>query len=90
MDMRIGHIRLSEVDGVPLEVALMQKAGGEPNAVGVFAAVTLLDWYLMDQDLVIVMERPPGSMNLVEYVACSGGRLEEDESRVGRLEQNFE
>ncbi|XP_038155439.1 serine/threonine-protein kinase pim-3-like [Cyprinodon tularosa] len=86
IDMRIGQIRLSEVDSVPLEVALMQKAGGEPNAVGVFAAVTLLDWYNVDQNLVIVMERPPASMNLVEYVTWSGGRLEEDEARVGRLE----
>ncbi|XP_038163840.1 serine/threonine-protein kinase pim-2-like [Cyprinodon tularosa] len=70
------------MDGVPLEVALMQKAGGEPNAVGVFAAVTLLDWYLMDQDLLIVMERPPASMNLLEYVSCRGGRLEEDVARI--------
>ncbi|XP_038134570.1 uncharacterized protein LOC119779105, partial [Cyprinodon tularosa] len=88
MDMRIGHIRLSEVDSVPLEVALMQKAGGEPNAVGVFAAVTLLDWYLMDQDLLIVIERPPASMNLLEYVSCRGGRLEEDMAR-GSLQSDL-
>lgn len=75
-----------KVDGVPLEVALMQKAGGGPDSAGEFAAVTLLEWFYVDQDLVIVMERPPASMDLVAYMSCRGGRLEEDVARVGRLE----
>ncbi|XP_038148801.1 serine/threonine-protein kinase pim-2-like [Cyprinodon tularosa] len=82
VDMRRAQIRLSEVDGVPLEVALMQKAGGGPDSAGEFAAVTLLEWFYVDQDLVIVMERPPASMDLVDYLSYRGGRLEEDVARI--------
>ncbi|XP_014864107.1 PREDICTED: serine/threonine-protein kinase pim-2-like [Poecilia mexicana] len=66
---------------VPLEVVLMQKAGGGPEAVGKFAAVTLLDWYCLDQKLVLVMERPPFSLDLAQYIHFRGGRLQEDEAR---------
>ncbi|XP_054895452.1 serine/threonine-protein kinase pim-3-like [Poeciliopsis prolifica] len=66
---------------VPLEVVLMQKAGGGPQAVGKFAAVTLLDWYRLDQKLVLVMERPLFSLDLAQYIHFRGGRLKEDEAR---------
>uniref|UniRef100_M3ZKV9 non-specific serine/threonine protein kinase n=1 Tax=Xiphophorus maculatus TaxID=8083 RepID=M3ZKV9_XIPMA len=69
---------------VPLEVALMQKAGGGPEAVGKFASVTLLDWYCLDHKLVLVMERPPFSLDLAQYIHFRGGRLQEDEARVGK------
>ncbi|PWA24588.1 hypothetical protein CCH79_00011831 [Gambusia affinis] len=64
------------------EVVLMQKAGGGPEAVGKFAAVTLLDWYCLDQKLVLVMERPPFSLDLAQYIHFRGGRLQEDEARA--------
>ncbi|XP_014328516.2 serine/threonine-protein kinase pim-1-like [Xiphophorus maculatus] len=67
---------------VPLEVALMQKAGGGPEAVGKFASVTLLDWYCLDHKLVLVMERPPFSLDLAQYIHFRGGRLQEDEARA--------
>ncbi|KAM4554483.1 serine/threonine-protein kinase pim-1-like [Fundulus diaphanus] len=67
---------------VPLEVVLMQRSGGGPESVGKFATVTLLDWYCMDQKLVLVMERPQTSLDLAAYVHFRGGRLQEDEARV--------
>ncbi|XP_036000490.1 serine/threonine-protein kinase pim-3-like [Fundulus heteroclitus] len=67
---------------VPLEVVLMQRSGGGPESVGKFAAVTLLDWYCVDQKLVLVMERPQTSLDLAAYVHLRGGRLQEDEARV--------
>uniref|UniRef100_A0A3B3WZT0 non-specific serine/threonine protein kinase n=1 Tax=Poecilia mexicana TaxID=48701 RepID=A0A3B3WZT0_9TELE len=79
-------ITCSHVGCVPLEVVLMQKAGGGPEAVGKFAAVTLLDWYCLDQKLVLVMERPPFSLDLAQYIHFRGGRLQEDEARVGKLD----
>ncbi|XP_008409085.2 serine/threonine-protein kinase pim-1-like [Poecilia reticulata] len=66
---------------VPLEVVLMQKAGGSPEAIGKLATVTLLDWYYLDQKLVLVMERPPFSLDLAQYIHFRGGRLQEDEAK---------
>ncbi|XP_015239538.1 PREDICTED: serine/threonine-protein kinase pim-2-like [Cyprinodon variegatus] len=80
--IRKGQNGPSKVGRVPLEVALMQKAGGGPDSVGEFAAVTLLDWYHVDQKLVIVMEKPPASMDLAEYVFSKGDILKEDEARI--------
>lgn len=62
----------------------MQKAGGGPEAVGKFAAVTLLDWYCLDHKLVLIMEKPPFSLDLAQYIHFRGGRLQEDEARVGK------
>lgn len=64
----------------------MQTAGGGPESVGKFAAVALLDWYCLDQKLVLVMERPPISLDLAQYVDSQGGRLQEAEARVGKLD----
>ncbi|KAM4733337.1 serine/threonine-protein kinase pim-2-like [Anableps anableps] len=71
-----------KVGCIPLEVVLMQKAGGGPESVGKFAAVTLLDWYCLDQKLVLVMERPPISLDLAQYIDSRGGRLQEDQARA--------
>ena len=46
----------------------MHKAAGGPESVGKFAAVSLLDWYYLDQDLILVTE--------------STGIIEEQEAKV--------
>lgn len=63
------------------EVALMLKTAGLPGSVGKSAAVSLLDWYILDQELLLVMERPAFSMDLLQYVR-SQGSLDEQEAKV--------
>uniref|UniRef100_A0A3Q0R6Y3 Serine/threonine-protein kinase n=1 Tax=Amphilophus citrinellus TaxID=61819 RepID=A0A3Q0R6Y3_AMPCI len=49
---------------VPLEVLLMIKVGGGPESVGTRAAVSILDWYDLEQEVLLVMERPVPCVNL--------------------------
>ncbi|XP_078138801.1 serine/threonine-protein kinase pim-2-like [Centroberyx gerrardi] len=66
----------------PLEVLLLYKVGGEPGSHGQNAAVTLLDHYELDQELILVMERPAPCMDLFDYVKESGGSLQEHEAKI--------
>ncbi|XP_070817005.1 serine/threonine-protein kinase pim-2-like [Chaetodon trifascialis] len=50
---------------VPLEVALMLQV--KPAAGKTSAAVALLDWYDLDCELILILERPVPCMNLNEY-----------------------
>ncbi|XP_072298386.1 serine/threonine-protein kinase pim-2-like [Eucyclogobius newberryi] len=52
---------------VPMEVHLMSRAAGGPDKLGQSAAVSLLDWFMLDTELIIVMERPFPSMDLLAY-----------------------
>lgn len=57
----------SQKKRIPIEVALMQRAAGGPESIGKNAAVSLLDWYYIDHELIIVMERPPSAVTLIKY-----------------------
>ncbi|KAL7889462.1 hypothetical protein AOLI_G00017520 [Acnodon oligacanthus] len=46
------------------------------------ASVALLDWCELQDKLVIVMERPEPSKDLIDYVYDSGGYLLEEEGKV--------
>ena len=46
------------------------------------AAVELLDWYELDQELIIVLERPVPVVELFEYIQERGGYLPEDQAKV--------
>ncbi|XP_072306623.1 serine/threonine-protein kinase pim-2-like [Eucyclogobius newberryi] len=61
--------RKAEVLNVPMEVYLMFRAAGGPDKLGQSAAVSLLDWFELDTDIIIVMERPSPSTDLVYYSA---------------------
>ncbi|XP_076601138.1 serine/threonine-protein kinase pim-2-like [Chaetodon auriga] len=65
-----------------LEVAFMLKAAGLPRSIGKSAAVSLLDWYIRDQELILVMERPKSSMDLYSYLKHRGGSLDEKEAKI--------
>lgn len=67
---------------VILEVAFMLKTGGLPGSVGQSAAVSLLDWYILDKELILVMERPVNSMDLKKYLHIHRGSLGEYEAKV--------
>ncbi|XP_030612070.1 serine/threonine-protein kinase pim-2-like [Archocentrus centrarchus] len=62
---------------VPLEVLLMTKVEGGPASVGPSAAVSLLDWYDLEQEVLLVMERPFPCVSLLKYMENSGP-LKED------------
>jgi len=64
---------------VPLEVALTLKL--QPTAGETSAAVALLDWYDLDLELILVLERPVPCMDLLDY-SNSIGYMPEDEAKV--------
>ena len=76
---------VSQIYKIPVEVALMHKALSGPESVGNFAAVSLLDWYYLDQDLILVTERPVPSEVLTTYLDSQGGIIEEQEAKVLKL-----
>lgn len=45
----------------------MYQAGAGPDSVGRNASVSLLDWYNLDQEVILVMERPTPSEDLFSY-----------------------
>uniref|UniRef100_A0A3B5B0Q1 non-specific serine/threonine protein kinase n=1 Tax=Stegastes partitus TaxID=144197 RepID=A0A3B5B0Q1_9TELE len=45
--------------------------------------ISLLDWYDLGQELILVLERPVPCEDLFDYVAGNGGSLEEEEAKVG-------
>ncbi|XP_070762050.1 serine/threonine-protein kinase pim-2-like [Enoplosus armatus] len=63
---------------VPLEMLLMVRVAHEP---GESAAVALLDWYDLDQEVLLVMERPVSSVDLLNYMNDIGGPVEEDQAK---------
>ena len=52
------------------------------TSVGESAAVTLLDWADLGQQVVLVLERPVPSLDLRDYIMERGGRLPEHEAKV--------
>nr|XP_020454187.1 serine/threonine-protein kinase pim-1-like isoform X2 [Monopterus albus] len=63
---------------LPVEVIIMLKLTGE----SVRAPVSLLDWYDLDQELILVLERPVPSEDLYSYLEVNGGSLEEEKVKV--------
>ncbi|KAM7408103.1 hypothetical protein PAMA_001996 [Pampus argenteus] len=63
-----------KVFDVILEVALMLKSAGLPGSIGQSAAISLLDWYILEDELILVLERPALCLDLHTYldvVSCS-------------------
>ncbi|XP_047197684.1 serine/threonine-protein kinase pim-1-like [Hippoglossus stenolepis] len=67
---------------IPREVLLMHKAAGEPVTVGKSAAVSILDWYDLDQEVLLVMERPVPSMELLRFMDENCGLIAEDVAKI--------
>ena len=75
---------LKELEGksyaVPLEVALLltlRPKDGETSSV-----VALLDWYNVDDELILILERPVACMDLAEYLRSKPRSLLENEVKV--------
>ena len=68
---------------LPAEVAVMLKLSeGSAGSVGTSVSVSLLDWYHLDQELILVLERPVPCEDLFLYIMCNGGPLPEAEAKV--------
>ena len=68
---------------VPGEVLMLLLAGGEQGVGGNQAAVALLDWFELEQEVLLVMERPIPSKDLWYYVQNKEqGHLEENQAKV--------
>ncbi|XP_044192704.1 serine/threonine-protein kinase pim-1-like [Thunnus albacares] len=68
---------------LPLEVAVMRKmVSGAAGSIGKSAAISLLDYYDLDQELILVLERPVPSTDLLKYIEIKGGSLQEKEARL--------
>uniref|UniRef100_A0A8P4GJI7 non-specific serine/threonine protein kinase n=1 Tax=Dicentrarchus labrax TaxID=13489 RepID=A0A8P4GJI7_DICLA len=77
--------KLVDDDGKQLsvEVAVMLKLEKETTGPeGSTAPVSLLDWYDLDQELILVLERPVPSEDLQDYIDDNGGCLPEEEAKV--------
>ncbi|MEQ2191565.1 hypothetical protein XENOCAPTIV_030408, partial [Xenoophorus captivus] len=61
-----------------LELAVMLKL----RTMGQSGMVFLLDWYNLDQELILVMERPMPSDDLSCYIMDHGGSLKMKEAKV--------
>ncbi|XP_008295194.1 serine/threonine-protein kinase pim-1-like, partial [Stegastes partitus] len=65
------------------EVATMLKLqAAPPRSVGASAPIELLDWFDLDQELILVLERPVPSKDLLRYVWDNGASLEEEEAKI--------
>ncbi|CAL1567812.1 unnamed protein product [Knipowitschia caucasica] len=62
---------------IPEEVFYMYKAAGVQDHLGQNAAVSLIDWFQSDSEILIVMERPSPCMDLLEYSVLHDPLLED-------------
>ncbi|XP_056264862.1 serine/threonine-protein kinase pim-1-like [Pseudoliparis swirei] len=66
-----------------VEVAVMLRLQEETRgSVGAYAPVSLLDWYDLGQELILVLERPIPAVDLFHYVEGNGGSLPEEEAKI--------
>lgn len=66
---------------VPLEVALMAKVNA--TAKGPSGVVSLLDWYDLPEDLILVLERPVPCLDLIDYLHSCTSSMQEHKAKVG-------
>lgn len=66
-----------------VEVAILLKlAANTSGSAASSAPVSLLDWYDLEQELILVLERPVPCMDLFTYIWSEGGSLKEEEAKV--------
>ncbi|XP_035027610.2 serine/threonine-protein kinase pim-1 [Hippoglossus stenolepis] len=66
----------------PTEVAIMLKLTAKKNdSVGTSAPVSILDWYDLGHELIVVMERPVPAIDLSTYIKLKRGSLQEGDAK---------
>lgn len=63
----------------------MLKTAGLPGSAGQSAVISLLDWYTLKHELILVLERPDLSLDLHKYLQINRGSLPEHEAKVLKL-----
>ncbi|KAK2859553.1 hypothetical protein Q5P01_004173 [Channa striata] len=66
---------------VPTEVLLLLKVAG-PETMGRTAVVSLLDWYDLEQEVLLIMERPVPAVDLLKYLDNNNGPLKEYTAKI--------
>lgn len=61
---------------------MLRLSGVGSGSVGNSAPVSLLDWYDLNQKLILVQERPVPCEDLFGYIRHKGGCLDEEEAKV--------
>ncbi|XP_074483485.1 uncharacterized protein LOC141763095 [Sebastes fasciatus] len=69
-----------EMTAIPTEVALLLHL--KPAAAGTSAVVSLLDWYNLGNELILVLERPAPCMDLYDYLVSIQLSIQEDMGRI--------
>ncbi|XP_037623657.1 serine/threonine-protein kinase pim-1-like [Sebastes umbrosus] len=68
---------------VSVEVAAMLKlAANTSGSAASSAPVSLLDWYDLEHELILVLERPVPCVDLATYICSKGGSLKEEEAKI--------
>ncbi|XP_074487602.1 serine/threonine-protein kinase pim-1-like [Sebastes fasciatus] len=68
---------------VSVEVAAMLKlAANTSGSAASSAPVSLLDWYDLEQELILVLERPVPCVDLATYICSKGGSLKDEEAKI--------
>ncbi|XP_068428399.1 serine/threonine-protein kinase pim-1-like [Clinocottus analis] len=65
---------------LPMEAAVMLKLAAVSKRHS--AHVDLLDWYELEDEVILVLERPMPAVNLLQYIDDNGGRLKEKEAKI--------
>ncbi|XP_037648505.1 serine/threonine-protein kinase Chk2-like isoform X11 [Sebastes umbrosus] len=66
-----------------VEVAILLKLAADTSGSAASSApVSLLDWYDLEQELILVLERPVPCMDLFTYIWSKGGSLKEEEAKI--------
>ena len=64
----------------------MLRAAGDQASLGQNYGVSLIEWFELRQEVIIIMERPENSMNLREFIHnFHNGKLSEESAKVNIL-----
>ncbi|XP_037306035.2 pim proto-oncogene, serine/threonine kinase, related 128 [Pungitius pungitius] len=65
---------------ISIEVAVMLKLAADSEAAS--PHISMLDWYQLDKELILVLERPMPAVDFNNYLIKKGGFLREEEAKV--------
>ncbi|XP_034394648.1 serine/threonine-protein kinase pim-2-like [Cyclopterus lumpus] len=70
----------SDGNQIPMEIAVLYKLGAESEWHS--AHIHLLDWYIVDEELILVLKRPMPAVDLSNYIETKGGYLKKKEAKI--------
>ena len=60
----------------------MVRVAGLPGSRDKSAAVSFIEWYSLDQEIILIMERPVPAVDLSVYIQRNGHQLDEGTAKV--------